>query len=180
MRRSGYMLAGLIAVAVLFGGFWWYRTTAEQRERTARYQTAIQRWAARGFVAYRMVIEQGNCTTDYEVRNERVVWGHETPCGRGQARSVTNLFEQIVYGQERVACVGSGCVCEQHTTVDVQYDPQLGYPNLITLRTQLVPNWRERRFWELVLKNRELPCAMSVSEHRLVVQALIPHANSSQ
>jgi hypothetical protein len=129
-------------------------TSARQQERAE----AQARWDARGFTGYRMVLEEASCTADYEVRAERVTWGYESPCGRGQARAISNLFSLISRGDEARSCSGPGCSCERITTIEARYDAELGYPRQITIHTRLWPNWGQASFWSQLASAWRYPC----------------------
>jgi hypothetical protein len=170
MHRSVWLLIGfatlLICTAVLFLIMRPSATTQGQ-ERS----NALARWEKRTFSRYRMVLEDANCTTDYEVNAEHVAWGHEVPCGRGQARTVANLFALIVPNQS--VCVGAGCPCERITALQVRYDAILGYPQRIAIRTQLWPNWQSSIFWNALATNFRNPCSGG-NERVLTVRGLFP------
>ncbi|HEU5086093.1 MAG TPA: hypothetical protein VFT99_01565, partial [Roseiflexaceae bacterium] len=94
---AALVLVGCVALAGMAG---WFSALESVDQAQAR-------WQARPFVNYRMVLEDGACQMDYEVRNERVAWGYEVTCGRGNARTVSNLFEYIRTQQHSApACMG--------------------------------------------------------------------------
>ena len=173
MRRA--IWAGPIGLVLVSLSVWLALTAKQDADTLAQLQASAEgRWALRPFVSYRMVLEEGSCTADYEVRAERVVWGYETPCGRGQARSVANLFDLIGNSAERVSCEGLGCPCERVTTLEAHYDAELGYPTKIVVRSSLWPNWRGAAFWTQLVEKQANPCARSTMRV-IMVKALIPH-----
>lgn len=134
---------------------------AAQRDPTAERATwlaAKERWNARGPSSYRMLLEESSCTTEYQVREDRVAWGYETPCGR-RGRTVSSLFTIIEeYARLEPVCVGNGCPCKRVTTLDVRYDPELGFPAEIAIHVRHWPNWQSSAFWQAALDTRSNPC----------------------
>lgn len=175
MRRSVGFLIGATLLVVLLGCgalVLIMPQTAAAQEQARR--SAMARWETRTFSRYRMVLEEANCTTDYEVNAERVRWGHETPCGRGQARSVANLFALIAPDPSSSICLGSGCLCKRVTSLTVHYHPTLGYPQQIAIRNSIWPNWQNGMFWSALTQNLRNPCSGG-NQHILTVRSLIPH-----
>lgn len=174
MRMRSRSLLGAIALLLVLAACMVVLLAAPNAEshRQARAD-AMNRWAKRDFTRYRMVLEEDDCTADYEVRAEQVAWGHEVPCGRGQPRAVSNLFALIEREADEAVCHGSVCACQRHTTIDVRYDPQLGYPQQIVIRARLWPNWRDAEYWSRLFETRRNPCTGS-SERTLTVKDLIP------
>jgi hypothetical protein len=164
---GGALVIGMIGIALIF----WWRAASQQADQ---HQAAQQRWGQRSFRDYRMVLSQGRCTTDYEVRDERVAWGHETPCGRGQARSVTNLFSMIGDATEIRTCADATCACERITTTNVRYDSALGYPLRIAIRSFSQPNWGSGAFWQALGNQQAYPCSTQISERLIEVIEIVP------
>ncbi|MDZ4720670.1 MAG: hypothetical protein SH847_19620 [Roseiflexaceae bacterium] len=172
MRRSVSILIGstilfLLLACVLLTLIMRPSAEAQVQER----RNAVARWEKRTFSKYRMVLEDGNCTTDYEVVAEHVSWGYETPCGRGQARPVASLFALIE--PDRSVCVGTGCPCERVTSLQVRYDTILGYPQRIIIRNQIWPNWQSGAFWNALTTRQGNPCSGG-NERVLTVRGLTP------
>jgi hypothetical protein len=136
----------------------------------------MERWAARGFDAYRIVLAEGDCTTDYEVRHGHVAWAYEVPCGRGQPRSVEALFAMAAQVERQTAarCLGPGCPCQETSQVEAIYDEALGFPRQIVFRTRVLPSWASAAFWRRLASDRASPCAGG-GERRVRVIALTPH-----
>jgi hypothetical protein len=178
MQRRVAIRIGAVLLIALTGGLALAIASAPTPESRQRARAeAIARWQAREFSAYRILIEEGNCTTDYVVRDERVAWAFEAPCGRGQARSITNLFAMIDQGPSPRACVGPSCACRWVTTVDVDYDRVLGYPRTIVIRTTAWPNWLGGAYWSDLASSRANPCS-AMSERVVRVKSLTPSARA--
>jgi hypothetical protein len=127
----------------------------------AALSAAKERWAEHRPASYRMLLEESNCTTDYQVREELVAWGYEMPCGR-HGRTISSLFLLIEeYEQLVPVCVGSNCLCKRVTTLDVRYDVVLGFPREIAIRARLWPNWQNGAFWQAIVATRSNPCNQS-------------------
>jgi hypothetical protein len=174
MQRSMMIQIGAALLVLLSGGGLLAITSASGRATSAQERgAALGRWQSRDFNAYRMVLEEGNCTTDFVVRNERVAWAFEAPCGRGQARSVSSLFTMIEQGRSARVCIGANCACQWVTTVNVDYDTTLGYPHTIVIRTAVWPNWRSGNYWSELTSTWSNPCD-AVSERVVRVKALTP------
>ena len=156
-------LFGCVALAGVAG---WFRAPESADQAQAR-------WQARSFANYRMVLEDGACQMDYEVRNERVAWGYELTCGRGNARTVSNLFEYIRTQQHSApACMVARCLCRKSTTLEVRYHARLGYPTRIAVTTSAWPNWSRAEFWQYLLSRAHNPCGMPSSRVISVVNLL--------
>jgi hypothetical protein len=175
MRRS-IMAIGVVAIVLLGSACIWLLRAAgpDAAALAAARADAEERWALRGFSSYRMVLAEGNCYADYEVRAEHVVWSYEASCGRGQPRSVTHLFDQIRDGAERGVCEGVGCPCERKTVLEARYDGELGYPTRIAVQSTLWPNWQSSTFWRMLGSHGKNPCSRSYLRE-ILVKALIPH-----
>jgi hypothetical protein len=175
MRRA-IAAIGAVAVVLLGACVWLSRGAGpDAAVLAAAHADAEARWASRGFSSYRMVLEEGNCYADYEVRAEHVVWSYEASCGRGQPRSVSHLFDQIRDGAERGVCEGVGCPCERKTTLEAMYNGTLGYPTRIAVQSTLWPNWQSSTFWRLLVSHGTNPCNRSYLRE-IRVKALIPHS----
>lgn len=174
MQRSMMIQIGAALLVLFSGGGLLAITSAPGKATPAQERVAaLGRWQSRDFNAYRMVLEDGNCTTDYVIRNEHVAWAFEAPCGRGQARSVSNLFALIEHGGSARVCVGVNCTCQWVTTVSVDYDAALGYPQTIVIRTAVWPNWRSGSYWSELTSTWSNPCD-AVSERVVRVRELTP------
>ncbi len=134
---------------------------ATQRDPVVNHtalMVAKERWLAQRPASYRMLLEESNCITDYQVRDELVAWGYEMPCGR-HGRTISSLFLLIEeYERLEPVCVGSGCPCKRVTTLNVRYDVALGFPREIAIRAQLWPNWQNGAFWQAIVTMRSNPC----------------------
>ena len=174
MQRSVRLLvisATLLVLLVCAALMLVLRPTVQAQRQERR--NALARWETHGLLTYRMVLAEANCTTDYEVKAEQIIWGHETPCGRGQARTVTNLFAMTTNDSDSSVCIGVSCLCKRVTSYDVRYDVTLGYPQQITIRTQMWPNWQSAAFWNVLSTHLRNPCSGG-SERILTVRGLIP------
>jgi Family of unknown function (DUF6174) len=134
---------------------------------------AKQRWETNGSSSYRMVLEEANCVTDYQVRGGRVVWGYETPCGR-YGRTVPSLFALVQdYAIAKPECFGPACRCQRITTLNVRYDATLGFPEHIHIQMREWPNWQSAAFWQAAMSRMANPCNQT-GAWKITVQGLKP------
>jgi hypothetical protein len=151
-----FVVLGTIAIASCGGVAFAMRDDASARKEA--WHAARQRWEVQNLQTYRMVLQEATCVTDYQVKEGRVVWGYETPCGR-YGRTVPQLFELIrQYDAAKPKCFGPECRCEQVTTLTVRYDPAFGFPQHIGIQMRLWPNWQNAAFWQAAIDTRANPC----------------------
>ena len=136
----------------------------------AQLVAARERWAARSFSSYRLVVEEetnaGHCGLDVRVQHEQIRQVFRNGCGRLPNWTVGNLFtwaEQ--HGDYKSRCYPSDvtCVCFSIYTTQTSFDPQLGYPQSVTYRWDLEPNWGYANHWRRLWLNGELPTCRNIS-----------------
>lgn len=128
---------------------------AGRAARASGTEAARERWAARPFDAYRLVVEIHSgmdCIIDNQVEGEQAIYGTGNPPGCAHFRfSVSDLFALIdafKHGQ----CGPNGCGCDGPIGIEVQYDETLGYPTQIEILLQPERRWQYPEFWELQLQ----------------------------
>jgi Family of unknown function (DUF6174) len=144
-RRAALASAVLLLVALAAIGLFGARVPSAVA-RTESWQQAQQRWAARPFTHYRMVMQAPSwCSMDLEIQDERVVEVHQNTCPSAP-QSVTELFsmvKQLNDQADRTYCGPVGCECTEQRFANTIYDAQFGYPRTISLRRIRATNWPE-------------------------------------
>lgn len=138
-RRRIWLLVStvLLLVASTLAGIAVTRSAAQQ------FQQARQRWEARPFARYQLVLERRfpqleagrrdtTCRQTVEVVDERVTRVIASNCA--QVLTVGDIFQRFEpYTRRQTAvrrCDGGGCICAA-SSLTAMYHPQLGYPQHI-------------------------------------------------
>jgi hypothetical protein len=131
---------------------------AAPRARAQELANARNLWQQRPFGAYKMTLEEFNCSQDIEVRNERVIEAKPWDRCQRDAKTMTELFAIAQRdGDPGARCITLGCACDDQISVQTSYDPQYGYPREIYIRIAPHPNWYHPDFWKYVFSHLELP-----------------------
>jgi Family of unknown function (DUF6174) len=141
---AGVVVAATACVLTLAGAVWLRSAPARQ------LAAAQQRWAARPFSAYRLVVDVhafGSCHYDVEVRDEQVVKIFQRSCLQ-PAPTVTDLFRVVGASLQEQECGPNGCGCDGPIGVDAAYDAQLGYPTNLAARIKPEYRWRYLDYWK--------------------------------
>jgi hypothetical protein len=182
--RSGWLL--LACVVLSMAGCGVATLLLDQPSIGTQLIAARERWAARSFSSYRLVVDEqtnaGRCGQDVRVQDERIREIFSNNCVRLANWTINNLFtwaEQ--HGDYKSRCYPSDvtCVCFSIYTTRASFDPQLGYPQSITYRWELEPNWAYYNHWRRLWLNGELPTCRNISSRTsdhitLTVVALTP------
>jgi hypothetical protein len=130
---------------------------------------ARARWAARPFSSYRLVVDEetndGHCGLDVRVQDEQIRQVFRNGCGR-LPNWTLNLFtwaEQHADYKSRCYPSDVTCVCFSIYTTRTSFDPQLGYPQSVSYRWELEPNWGYRNHWRRLWSEGELPTCRNIS-----------------
>jgi hypothetical protein len=136
----------------------------------AQLAAARERWAARPFSSYRLVVEEetntGRCGQDVRVQDEQIRQVFRNGCVRMPNWTVSNLFtwaEQHSDFKSRCYPSDVTCVCFSIYTTRASFDPGLGYPQSITYRWELAPNWSYLNHWRRLWLNGEAPSCRNIS-----------------
>src|SRR6266545_1031608 len=143
MERHGRSLVRRVA---LIAGVLLLARPPSVAARAQELAEARQRWGARPFSRYRLVMQAPSwCRLDIEIASERVVQVFENSCPGGP-RTVSDLFDQIRQldsQPDTIYCAPAGCECTEVRFVQADYDAQLGFPRSIRLRRLRTTNWPE-------------------------------------
>jgi hypothetical protein len=88
---------------------------------------AQDRWAGQGISHYRIVIEAGDCKSDAEVRDEKIVNIFENGC-ESRVDTVSSLFQKIGQDTKQIRWVNGNC---DVLVVHPSFDTSMGYPQKI-------------------------------------------------
>lgn len=166
-------ILALFSLACGAGGLFLLR--ADTAENDAALYEARARWDRREFTAYRMQLKDRGCGMEVEVRAEQVVktsYANRLPCEQPPVavRDLFNLVERD--GDVRLTCVSRGCACDDILTIQVEYHPTLGYPQMIEIGLTPSPNWRHADFWSAAWKIRSLNTCDSLAAGSRVLRVL--------
>lgn len=153
-RRWRVLLILFLVIAV--AAFVVYRTTPLARLADARAQ-----WASNGLSDYRIIVEYElplySCQQDLDVRNGEVDYRNQDSCrmtpvlganqGIMEMLTVNGLFARVEQAVTTPECGPNGCVCDGPITVDVTYDAEMGYPQVLNYRLAPEDRWRSLEFW---------------------------------
>lgn len=174
------LAAGLLAL-VIAGVFALPREQAAARSELA---LARERWSARSFDSYRMIVQEQIgprvCQQDVRIEGEKIGEVLQNSCGRPPSWTATTLFSWIGQLETPEAdCFPSAsfCACRVQEVTRTVYDPQLGYPRSITYQWTLEPNIRSLDYWRYTRQMNTLAsCAQDGREAIQVnVVSLIPN-----
>jgi hypothetical protein len=137
------IISALIAAGAMI--FWWFSPAAT----LARAQ---QHWESRTFTDYRMV---GHffCRYDALIQNEQVVETFDSDCSRG-IYPVSEQFLSIQQMLSNRSCGFNDCVCGGRGVIEVQYNPQWGYPERILYEISPEHRWRTIEYWQARLQGK--------------------------
>jgi hypothetical protein len=112
--------------------------------------TARARWERRTFDAYTMRLSGYDnlmlCSeSEYTVRDEKIMPPVDAPSGNCGTFTVTDLFQRVADFEPK--CGPNGCACDGAQTMDVTYDPTLGYPTNIAIRIDPALRVRYPGYW---------------------------------
>ncbi len=147
---------------------------------------ARARWTAAGYVDYRITVALSSaafaCEMDFEVRGGAVSEMHSSTCpgiGGGQRMAerytVGALFERIqTHVDARLPCGANGCQCDGLLSLEVAYDPTLGYP--VTLDQPPHPELRffTLDYWGALLRGMLTCPAQASGSTQIEVRSITP------
>ncbi|HMP40899.1 MAG TPA: DUF6174 domain-containing protein [Roseiflexaceae bacterium] len=141
----------------------------------AELAAARQRWQARPFLHYRMVLVDLRCRMEVDVEGTRVIRTTPQNCPQG-SRSVDQLFQLIARdGQVGIMCAHSDCSCDDVYHIRAEYDEDLGFPSRIEVRLTPTPNWLHADFWQTSFKRRTMTiCTQVEGSKQIVIESLTP------
>jgi hypothetical protein len=147
-----------------------------------RRAAAQERWAARPFESYRVALRveflNQACFQEIEVQGERIVKVVNDTCQTSSFSSMTigRLFEITERVEQAPTCYADTepCACRQMRLGKIEYDAQFGYPNEITYRRVVQPNWTHLDFWKRLWERRSFPSCGLTRTTRIVVLSFAP------
>ena len=173
-RRRLWFFSALITGAMLTCSVIYLVFNSDTTQRASELQDAERRWALRPFGAYRIELEDLNCTQIVDVRNEKIV--HVVPGRRctSDARTITDLFTLIRRdGALGARCITQGCACDDHISVRASYNMQHGYPERIYVRIAPKPNWQHVDYWKYLVSHLHPPtCSYAAGDKVVAVRKL--------
>jgi hypothetical protein len=164
--RLRWVTVGLTLVGALVVIFALIDRTSTPGVRSGQMR-AEQMWYAQSRHHYRIVIRQrtrtGVCEQDLEIRDDRVQTVHLNQCAQPPRWTVPRLFSWVKQlSQPASLCYPSSlqCTCRVSTHLQVQFDPQSGYPKQVLYEWGLRPNWESLHYWQsLVFNSDRTDCA---------------------
>jgi hypothetical protein len=148
----------------------------------AQRAASLDRWRSNAPANYRVLVEVGisgrTCLQEIEVRGLESALLHDT-CRSSwlSTLAVPRLFELGRRLENPAECFPSNrnCVCHRVRVGAIEYDPELGFPGMITWRRELRPNWQHPDYVARLIETRELPnCAAASRALHLNVISLTP------
>jgi hypothetical protein len=165
--RAGSLL---LLVAIGIAGCGLGALLQDRTDSDAQLAVARARWAARSFSSYRLVVEEetngGGCGQDVRVQNEQIRQVFRNGCVRSPNWTINNLFTWVEQQSDyKSRCYPSDvtCVCFSIYTTHASFDPHLGYPQRITYRWELEPNWGYLNHWRRLWLTGEPPSCRNIS-----------------
>jgi hypothetical protein len=135
-----------------------------------RLADARARWAGRSFSDYRLVVEEqtntGRCGQDVRIRDEQIRQVFANDCVRLPSWTISNIFtwtEQLSEYKSRCYPSDITCVCFSIYTTEAVYNAPLGYPQSVTYRWELQPNFGYLNHWKRLWESGELPTCKNIS-----------------
>lgn len=174
--------AALVGVLLLAASCTLMGMAAIPQSLGAQRAASLQRWQALAPPSYRVLVQVGVsgrvCLQEIEVRGARRSILHDT-CGSTwlSTLAVPRLFELGERLELPAECFPSSrnCICQRVRVGTVVYDPQLGFPGVITWRRELRPNWQNPQYLAQLLETRTLPrCVSATRSLQLTVVSLTP------
>jgi hypothetical protein len=147
--RGIVISALLIASALIAAGamlFWWFSPAAT----LARAQ---RQWNARTFTDYRMEGHSIFCRYDALIQGEQVAETFDAACSSGIS-PVSEQFASIQAMLNNRGCGLNDCVCVGRGVMEVQYNPQWGYPERIFFEFSSEHRWRAIEYWQARLQGK--------------------------
>lgn len=150
--------------------------------RAERRIAARSVWGALPHDSYRIVIQAAltgrTCMQEIEVHTMTLNILRDT-CGSPWLSTLTvdRLFELSSRLEAAPDCFPSkqNCMCHRVRTGIVQYDPEMGFPTMISWRRELRPNWQHPDYWLRAWEARALPnCSIPARTLKLDVVSLTP------
>jgi hypothetical protein len=151
----------------------------------ARRLDAQRRWAERQFANYRVSVRVeywGNvCSQEIESEGEKLHRIVRNDCRLSwlSLMTVARLFEISEGLEHPTPCyvAAQTCSCHRVRFGEIAYDPQLGYPRLISYRREIYPNLVHPAYWQRLWETRRLPeCGPISPVVRITVTSLRPRA----
>jgi len=144
---------------------------------------AQQRWAARPFTNYRVIVrvEFANnvCFQDLEAEGDRLRRIVRNTCMTSwfSLLTVARMFEIGERLEWAPACYPSSlpCTCQTVRVGDIAYDERLGYPLAIMYSREIRPNWTRIDYWQHLWELKRLPSCGPLSRRvNITVVSLTP------
>jgi hypothetical protein len=151
-----------------------------------QHSAALRRWQTRPLRHYllrtREEVRGTLCGQTVEVRDEQVLRILSDTCAHPTLWTVGWLFSYAERGQVAVdRCArydpDAGCICRDAIELQVEYDPNLGYPRAITMRQIWVAAWLGTGYWSYLARHGTLAdCTTPFNDsgRRVVVRELRP------
>jgi hypothetical protein len=177
-----YLPAALVGVLITALGCTLMGMAAMPLSRSAQRLEGERLWREHAVADYRVVVQVAftgrTCFQEIEVRGTWKSITYDT-CGSTwlSTLSVPRLFELGKRLEVPAECFPSGrnCVCHRLRVGTIEYDSELGFPDLIVWRRELRPNWNHPDYLLRLWETRELPnCSSPTRPLSLTVISLTP------
>ena len=151
----------------------------------ARREQAQRRWTERQFANYRVSVRVEYwgtvCSQEIESEGEKLRRIVRNDCRLSwlSLMTVARLFEISEGLEHPVPCyvAAQTCSCYRVRFGEIAYDPQLGYPRVISYRREIYPNLVNAAYWRRLWETRRLPeCGPISPVVRITVMSLRPRA----
>jgi hypothetical protein len=186
IRRNILRQLGLLTITLLVVASCGLLTAQSWPEQPAARRIDGQgRWVARPFADYRIAVRVefwGNiCTQEIETEGERIRRIAHNDCQLSwlSLMTVARLFEISEGLEHPMPCYAAAqaCACYRVKTGEITYDPQLGFPRVITYRREIYPNLVHADYWRRVWQTRRLPdCGPASPVVKITVTSVKPIA----
>jgi hypothetical protein len=167
MRSGRLIVRAVVAVVTALVLSCALMAVAIPETRGTRRASSVERWDARPFRDYRVVVQVSftgrTCFQEIEVRDGAEYLAYDS-CGSSwlATLSVSRLFELSQRLERPAECFPSSrnCVCHRLRVGSIHYDEELGFPTTITWRRELRANWQHPDYVVRLIETRDLPnCA---------------------
>jgi hypothetical protein len=176
-RRRSWLI-GLLAIAtlVVVGFPLGLRALAEQEHASREWErlAAETRWQQAGYQNYTVSIEVGHCLSIAHVRGDLAAIDAQLPSCSSQPVSIQALFDLLGRdGSVERLCDTRGCPCESILNTRGSYNAEHGYPERVTMTTDLQPAWLSADLWRGMLADLALPPCNSREVRQIRVVGIV-------
>lgn len=151
--------------------------------RNTQRMNALERWKAQAPNDYRIVVQIRlatlTCFQELEIRGGEIAGTIHDTCNRSWLGDLTieRLFELSTRLERPPECFPSSqdCVCQRLRVGNIDYNPRLGYPQILDWRREVRPNWIHTDYWERLWTTRNIsPCTSARQRLYIAVTSLTP------